>query len=137
MNTQNTPKQRGIPNYFKKIGLAVIVMVVAAVVLLKTWNPEAAQHTKDLFNVFTMNVLIIGLLLIALAKDKVEDEMISSIKIKTMAFAFIFGVLIVIIRPIIDLISNDPITGLTGQEVVVQMLVVYLIVYYLQKRKLR
>ena len=137
MNAQSTIKQSGIPNYFKKIGIGVMVLAILPAVLVKTGSVEMAQHTKDLFKVFTMNAFIVGLLLIALAKDKVEDEMISAIKLRTMAFAFVFGVLIVIIRPIIDLISNDPITGLTGQEVVLQMLGVYLIVYYLQKRKLR
>ncbi len=137
MNTQSTSKQHGIPNYFKKIGLAVMVLAFLLGVLAKTGTIEMAQHPKDLFKLFTKNSFLLGLLLIALAKDKVEDEMISAIKLRTMAFAFVFGVLIVIIRPIVDLISKDPITGVTGQEVVLQMLCVYLIVYYLQKRKLR
>ena len=115
MNAQSTIKQSGIPNYFKKIGIGVMVLAILPAVLVKTGSVEMAQHTKDLFKVFTMNAFIVGLLLIALAKDKVEDEMISAIKLRTMAFAFVFGVLIVIIRPIIDLISNDPITCLTGQ----------------------
>lgn len=137
MNAQITSKQRGIPNYFKKVGLAVMILAFLLGVLAKTGTIEMAQHTKDLFKLFTLDGFLVGLLLIALAKGKVEDEMISAIKLRTMAFAFVFGVLIVIIRPIIDLISNDPITDVTGQEVVLQMLGVYLFVYYLQKRKLR
>jgi DMSO/TMAO reductase YedYZ heme-binding membrane subunit len=135
MNARPTTKQYGIPNYFKKIGIGLIALVILSGVLVKI-GVEVAQHTKDLLRVFALNLLIVGLLLIALAKDKVEDEMIIALKMKTMAFAFIWGVLIVIIHPIIGLISNDQITGIPGQELVLQMLVLYLIVYPLSKRKL-
>ena len=136
MNAQFTPKQRGIPNYFKKIGIAVVLLALLPVVLVKTGSVEMAQHMKDLFKVITTNALILGLLLIALAKDKIEDEMIGALKLRTMAFAFVFGVLIVIITPIVALISNDPISEMSGHRVVLSMLGVYLITYYLGKRKL-
>ena len=136
MNAQFTPKQRGIPNYFKKIGIAVVLLALLPVVLVKTRSVEMDQHMKDLFKVITTNALILGLLLIALAKDKIEDEMIGALKLRTMAFAFVFGVLIVIITPIVALISNDPISEMSGHRVVLSMLGVYLIVYYLGKGKL-
>lgn len=55
------------------------------------------------------------------------------IRLKAMAWAFSWAVLYVIIKPIVDLLFKDPIQDLTGQHVVMSMLLVYLIIYYLQK----
>lgn len=136
MKNNGTPKKHGIPTYFKKIGLAVVVLAFLSGLIVKSLDVELAQHGKDLFRVITLNAFILGLLLIALAKDKIEDEMIGALKLRTMAFAFVFGVLIVVITPIVDLISNDPISEMSGHRVVLSMLGVYLVVYYLGKRKL-
>lgn len=137
MKNNGTPKKHGIPTYFKKVGLAVMVLAFVSAFLVKTGNVELSQHDKDLFRVMTLSAFILGLLLIALAKDKFEDEMIGSLKLRTMAFAFVFGVSIVIITPIVELISNDPVSEMSGHRVVLSMLGVYLIVYYLGKRKLQ
>lgn len=137
MNAQIPPKHRGIPNYFKKVGLAVMVLAFLLGVLVKAGTIEMAQHTKDLFKVFTMNGIIVGLLLIALANDKIEDEMISSIRIQSMAGAFIATAVFVIVMPLVDLAFNDPVDTMTGQQVVLTMLLVYLFTYYMQKRRVR
>lgn len=136
MKKNGTSKKHGIPTYFKKVGLAIVVLAFISGYIVKTLDVELAQQGKDLFRVITLNAFILGLLLIALAKDKNEDEMISALKLRTMAFAFVFGVSIVVITPIVDLISNDPISEMSGHRVVLSMLGVYLIVYYLGKRKL-
>ena len=137
MNTQPTPKQRGVPNYFKKIGIAVMVIAVITAAILKTRNPEADEHTKVLFRVLTMNAFILGLLLISLAKDKIEDEMISAIRIRSMAGAFIATAIYVIVMPLVELAFNDPVDTMTGQQVVLTMLLVYIFSYYMQKRRVR
>jgi hypothetical protein len=135
METTRGPRQ--LPTYFKKIGMAVTALSLITAVLFKTRNPEVAAHTKGLFRVFTLNALIIGLLLIALAKDKIEDEMIVAIRIRSMAGAFLFAVIYVIIWPLVDLVSNDPVADMSGQQIVLTMLFVYLFTYYMQKRRLR
>lgn len=136
MKNNATPKKHGIPTYFKKIGLTIMVLALLPGLVVKIWDIELAQHSKELIRVLTKNAFILGVLLIALAKDKIEDEMIGALKLRTMAFAFVFGVLIVIITPLVDLISNDSISEMSGHRVVLSMLVVYLITYYLGKRKL-
>lgn len=135
METTRSPRQ--LPTYFKKIGIAVTVLAVAPIVLVKTRNIDMAQHTKHLFHELTLNAFIIGLLLIALAKDKIEDEMIIAIRIRSMAGAFLFPVGYVIIRSLVDIAFNDPEPDMSAHEIVLAMLFVYLFRYYLQKRRVR
>ena len=73
------------------------------------------------------------MLFVAWSKDKVEDEMTVAIRLKAMAWTFGWAVLYVIVKPIVDLLFKDPIQDVTGQQVVMSMLFVYLIMYYLQK----
>ena len=96
-------------------------------------NIEMAHLQKELFRVFTLNAFILGLLFVAWSKDKVEDEMTVAIRLKAMAWAFGWAVLDVIVKPIVDFLFKDPIQDSTGQQVVMSMLFVYLIMYYLQK----
>ena len=122
-----------LPKYFKKIGLVVMILVFVPAVVVKSLNIEMVQSQKELFRVFTLNAFILGLLIVAWSKDKVEDEMTVAIRLKAMAWTFSWAVLYVIIKPIVDLLFKDPIQDLTGQQVVMSMLFVYLIMYYIQK----
>lgn len=122
-----------LPKYFKKIGLVVMILAFIPAVVVKSMNVEMVQSQKELFRIFTLNAFILGLLFVSWSKDKVEDEMTVAIRLKAMAWTFGWAVLYVIVKPIVDLLFKDPIQDLTGQQVVMSMLFVYLIMYYLQK----
>lgn len=122
-----------LPKYFKKIGLVVMILAFVPAVVVKSMNVEMVQSQKELFRIFTLNAFILGLLFFAWSKDKVEDEMTIALRLKAMAWTFGWAVLYVIVKPIVDLLFKDPIRDLTGQQVVMSMLFVYLIMYYLQK----
>ena len=122
-----------LPKYFKKIGLVVMILAFVPAVVVKSMNVETVQSQKELFRIFTLNAFILGLLFVAWSKDKVEDEMTVAIRLKAMAWTFSWAVLYVIVKPIVDLLFKDSIQDLTGQQVVMTMLFVYLIMYYLQK----
>lgn len=123
-----------LPVYFKKIGLAVMVLAFVPATIVKSMSVELMQTQKDLYRVLTFNALILGLLFVAWSKDKVEDEMTVSIRLRAMAWSFTTTVLYVIFRPIVDLVFKDPIGTIMGQELVFCMLFGYLVMYYLQKR---
>ena len=122
-----------LPKYFKKIGLIVMILAFVPTVVVKSMNVEMVQIQKELFRIFTLNAFILGLLFVAWSKDKVEDEMTVAIRLKAVAMTFGWTVLSVIVKPIVDLLFKEPLKDLTGQDVVMDMLFVYLIVYYLQK----
>ena len=122
-----------LPAYFKKIGLAVIVLSIVPGAITKAMGVHHTQAQKDIWFTFSLNGFLLGLLFIAVSRDKVEDEMTLSIRLRAMAFAFVWVVLFVIIKPFIDLLSDSQIAVLTAQDAVGSMLFGYLIMYYLQK----
>lgn len=122
-----------LPKYFKKIGLIVIILAFVPSVTNKVMDLEMLQSQKDLLKEFTLNAIILGLSLVAWSRDKVEDEMTVALRLKSVAFAFSFAVGFVILSPVVDLLFKDPIQDSTGQSVVMGMLMMYLMIYYLQK----
>jgi hypothetical protein len=129
----NKKKAVLLPKYFKIIGLVVMILAFVTAMAVKAMNIEMLQSQKELFRVFTLNAFIVGLLFVAWSRDKVEDEMTIAIRLKSMAWTFSYAVFNVIVKPIVDLLFKDPIQDLTGQQVVMSMLFVYLIIYYVQK----
>jgi hypothetical protein len=123
-----------LPTYFKIIGIVVMILAFVPAVIVMLMNIEIIQSQKELFKVMTLNVLILGLFFIVMAKDKVEDEMTFVIRLKAMAWTFSWAVLYVIVKSLVDLFLKDLPQDLSGQQVVLTMLFVYLIMYYVKKR---
>lgn len=134
MQCKRSKKEPGLlPLYFKKIGLLVMILAFIPAIIVKSVNVELVQTQKEIFRVLTLNAFILGLLFVAWSRDKVEDEMTVSIRLKAMSWTFTWAVLYFIITPFIALLFKDLIVRLTGQLVVMSMLFVYLTIYYLQK----
>lgn len=123
-----------LPAYFKGIGLVVMILAFVPAIIMKAMSVEMVQSQKEVFRVLTLNAFILGLLFVAWSKDKIEDEMTVIIRLKAMAWTFTSAVLCVIIVPFIDLLFKNPVANITGQQIVMSMLFIYLIMYYLQKR---
>ncbi len=68
------------PNYFKKIGL--LISIVAAVLFINYVFNNAILETSD-YNVFNRVLMAIGLLLIAISKEKIEDERIQILRLQS------------------------------------------------------
>jgi hypothetical protein len=123
-----------LPNYFNKIGIMVMVLAFVPAIIARAVNIPLTPTSKEVFRLLSMNAFILGLLFIAWARDKVEDELTIAIRQKSMVMAFLLTVLYVIIKPFIDMLVKSPIADLKGQELVFNMLLVYLSLYFLQKK---
>jgi hypothetical protein len=115
------------------MGIGIIVLALLTGLIIKLSHIELMPTQKAFFKVFVMNGFILGLLFVALAKEKIEDEMIAQMRLKAMAQTFITAVFYVIVKPFMDLVFRDPIQDVTGQFVVLFMLLGYLINYHIQK----
>ena len=113
METTRGPRQ--LPTYFKKIGIAITALAVAPVVYVIAASVEIAKPTRGLFFLLSEDALILGMLFIALAKDKVEDEMIKDVRLKSMARAFVAAVGFVLLQPLYALVFSHPIAELKGR----------------------
>ncbi len=122
-----------LPAIFKKVGLALILLTVLSIVSIKLLNIELSQTLKELLPTITLNLVIAGLLLISLTRDKEEDEMTLSLRWKAMVWAFIAASVYVIITPLANLLFKQS-THVTGQHIVLFMLIGFLIMYTYLKR---
>jgi glucose uptake protein GlcU len=123
-----------LPGYFKMIGIAVMILAFAVAISFKSMNVALGIEQKELLRELTMNAFILGLLFLVTSRDKVEDELTLLIRLKSMSWTFVWAVFLVIVTPIIDLLFDDAIEPLSGQQVVGSMLCGYLIMYNWQKR---
>ena len=135
MNVNKTKNQTGLlPNYFKIIGIVIIILAFVPMIVIVTMKIGITQAQKETFKILTMNFLILGLLFVAWARDKIEDEMTVYVRLKSMAFTFSWAVLYVILKSLINLIFKFSMGDLSGQELVMTMLSVYLILYFFKKK---
>ncbi len=123
-------KKSGLPTYFKKIGVVLILVIFILGLGLKLLNYQYDDATKGIRKTIALDLIILGLLFIALAKDKVEDEMTVHLKLKSMASGFIFAVVFTIIYPFINLAFNDPIKEISSGQLIMTILIVQITTYY-------
>jgi len=127
-------KAVGLPNYFKKIGIALIILVIVVMFILKGLHYNFDTIPKGNIKTIAMTIINLGLAFIALAKDKIEDEMYVFLKLKSFHSALIFGIIFTIIFPILDIVSNDNIHQIPAQQLVTMMLFSQISTYFLLKR---
>jgi heme O synthase-like polyprenyltransferase len=66
------PKLLGV--HFKKIGIVVMVLSMVPGLIFKMMHIALMESQKDLFKSFSYSGFLLGLLLIAFSRDKVEDK---------------------------------------------------------------
>jgi uncharacterized membrane protein len=86
-----------LPNKYKKFGVALLILAVAALLIFKFMDGEFVI-AKDL----AKKGLLVGLLFISISKDKIEDERASKLRSQSYTWAFIFGVGYTIVAPYIS-----------------------------------
>lgn len=90
-------KKFQLKHRYKGVGVVVFLAAILMMVCLKFIDGE------PLWIKFVLrNGLIIGLLLISISKEKVEDEMIATVRMQSYAMAFVVGVIYAILQPLIN-----------------------------------
>jgi hypothetical protein len=127
----NNNKRGGLPNYFKKVGLLLILItIIFAVIYQFILFKKSSVLSKHIF----LDTLIIGLFLFSFANEKLEDERIMLIRLKAIAQAFVFALTITIISPVFFAVFGNELRDLSSIEVILNMLTMYNISFYIQKR---
>ena len=130
----NKKKYKLLPVYFEKIGIVVILLSFLPLIIVKAFDIELIKSQKELFKTLTLNILILGMVFIAWSRDKIEDEMTMSIRLSSMAWTFLWAVLLVVVRSSFDFLFHGTSSEFTDHQLVIMMLFYYLFVYYLKKR---
>lgn len=123
-----------LPHRWKRIGLWVVIVTFAFMVI-KRWVDEPAW-VKPLLN----NIFLLGLLLISISREKIEDERVAALRSQSYGIAFITGVIYAFVQPyvgyLVELIirPEEASTDMSYFQVLVFMLVVQLMFFRQLKR---
>ena len=127
-------KFRLLPNSYKRIGLMLVLASFTSLFVL------AAFEAADIFKTFAKNGMLIGMLLISLSKERIEDEYIKSLRTRSFMMALAIGVLYAVIQPVVnygvgELLQpgQNPFSELSAFQTVWFMLVIQLAFYYVLK----
>lgn len=85
-----------LPNRYKKIGWYFVLFVFILMIAKKF--VEEPSWVKPLLN----NSMILGFLIISLAKETIEDELIVKLRAQSYRLAFVFGVIYSLVQPYIE-----------------------------------
>jgi hypothetical protein len=130
-------KNFGLSNSFKKIGIAIIVVSLLTIIVAKM-----ADFGNPTIKFAIKRIVLVGLLVIVLAKEKIEDERILIMRGQAFSMAFIAGVVFTLIQPLINYVASlivekdqDPLSDLGDFQVLWFLLTIYLLFFYMLKRK--
>lgn len=121
-----------LPNYYRKIGFALVGIVIIIIILSIT---KIIVAEDELLKSISGSILLIAFLLIALARDKIEDELTIIIRLRALAGTFIYGVVILIIDPFINLLFEGAFYSDKGATSLLNgMFVFYFIMVFIMKK---
>lgn len=80
--------------------------------------------------------VLVALLLLAITRNNIEDELTLRIRLKAFTASFIYGVAIVILEPFINLLFGADLLSDKGvTELLISMFFFYFIVMFIMKRR--
>lgn len=125
-----------LPHNWKKIGIILLIFTFIGLFLLRFF--DGPQETVKFIIKRTM---LISFLIIALSREKVEDEMIRNLRGQAFSLAFIWGVLYSFFQPaanyVVDHFLNknaSAFSELGGFQILWFMLAVYVLLFHYFKR---
>lgn len=126
-----------LPNPFLRIGIAVILVAIVLMFI----RVFAMDGNTDWLKLVLQKVLLVGLLIVSLSKDKIEDEMMVSLRMQSYTIAFVVGVLYTLIMPYVEFgVSNIVHSGgevykdLGDFQTLLFMLMIQIMFYHTFKR---
>ncbi len=135
----NKPKNelnlRLLPNKYKLWGAIIAATAILPAIIVHQAGIHLSPTGKELLKATTFGIFIIGLSLIAWAKDKVEDELTFLIRIKSMAYTFIGAIFYAAFMPFANALVGNGVIEMSSYQLAFTMLLVYLLMYYRQKRR--
>lgn len=91
-----------LPHRFKQIGFALFLVVFLALLAFRFVNNDATVIKTSL-----KYILLIGLLIISVSKEKIEDERIVQLRQQSYQVAFVVGVLYsILILPLVNYMAD-------------------------------
>ncbi len=91
---------------FKRVGYLVTALFVVLIFARKIM-----EYDGEFVKTMIKNGFLLGLLIISISKEKVEDELIESLRTKSYRIAFVLTVAYAVVQPIIEFVVETIIKG--------------------------
>ncbi|WP_299335759.1 hypothetical protein [uncultured Psychroserpens sp.] len=126
-----------LPYRFMSIGVVVVLLSIVTMFIRAFVIEGDTEWLKHLLQ----KTMLIGLLIMSLSKDKVEDEMTITLRAQSYAIAFVIGVIYALVMPYVEFgVSNvvnsggEVLKDLGDFQVLLFMLMIQLLFYHNLKR---
>jgi hypothetical protein len=126
-----------LPHQFMSIGLVIVILAILTMFI----RAFALEGDTAWLKLLLQKTLLIGMLIMSLSRDKIEDEMTMSLRSQSYAIAFIVGVIYALVMPYVEFgVSNVVHSGgeaykdLGDFQVLLFMLMIQLMFYHTLKR---
>lgn len=124
---------RLLPYYWKWIASALLIV---ALLLLGLSAMDILSEGFAGVKFVAKDIALLALVLLAITRDKDEDEMTIQIRLSAFTASFIYGCGFVILFPLVDLLIGGKLYFSMGSyQLLLTMLIFYFIVYYLAKSR--
>lgn len=90
-----------LPNGFKKLGITLFLLSFILLTIIKFTENEPLWLRPAL-----KQAMLVGLLVISISREKIEDELIQILRSKSYALAFIIGVIYIMLQPLVNQVVN-------------------------------
>lgn len=129
-------KKYQLPNLYKRIGWGIVILSAILLISKKVFLSDLSIASQ-----IAKNLALLGLLIVIISKEKIEDELIGMIRGKAFSFAFIAGVVYTLVMPLTDYLvdiaigKQDASYNELGDFIILWfMMVVYLAFFNLLKK---
>lgn len=126
-----------LPHGFMTIGIAIIIASIVGMCV----RAFALEGDLIWLKQLLQKTLLVGMLIMSMSKDKVEDEMTITLRAQSYAIAFVVGVIYALVMPYVEYgVSNVVHSGgeafkdLGDFQVLLFMLMIQLMFYHNLKR---
>ena len=124
-----------LPHLYKNIGFGIVITGFLLLITLR-FVDHIPYWTKPVIK----HAMLVGLLVVSLSREKIEDELIESLRSKSYALAFIIGVIYTLLQPLVNYIvnmilgKNVPLSDIGYIQILLFMLLVQVMFFELLKR---
>jgi len=126
-----------LPNFYMKIGISIVIVSIIFMFI----RALALEGDTAWLKLLLQKTLLIGMLIMSISKDKIEDEMTIQLRAQSYMIAFIFGVLYALVMPYVEFgVSNIVHSGgeaykdLGDFQILLFMVMIQLMFYHNLKR---
>lgn len=126
-----------LPNKFLRVGIAIVGLSIIAMFA----RGFLFGNNSEWFKLLCQKTLLVGMLIMSISKDKIEDEMTIQLRAQSYMYAFVLGVVYALVMPYVEFgVSNVVNNGgeaykdLGDFQVLLFMLMIQLMFYHNLKR---